>query len=79
MNPDGGDTGGYDTRTSAAIARYNRVAMGVVEESGIPVNDLNSYVKDWDSTHYKDICHFTDEAYVTIGKEVARRLDDMLY
>jgi len=78
MNPDGGDTGGYDTRTSEAIAQYNKIAAGVVKEHGISVNDLNSFVKDWDSTHYKDICHFTDSAYVTIGKEVARKLHEIL-
>ena len=78
MNPDGGSTGCNEPRTSEEIARYNQIAVEVVEKRGIPVNDLNAYVKAWGSDTYKDVCHFTDDAYAVIGEEVARRLKAML-
>ena len=78
MNPNSGSMGCNEPRTSEEIAKYNQIAVNIVAENNIPVNDLNDYVKDWGSDTYKDVCHFTDAAYTVIGKEVARRLDTMI-
>ena len=78
MNPDGGSEGGINPRSTATIDRYNRIAVDIVEKNGVIVNDLNEYVREWNSSCYKDTCHYTDEAFVALGKEVARRLGDML-
>lgn len=78
MNPDGGSEGGINPRSTATIDRYNRIAVDIVEKNGVIVNDLNEYVREWNSSCYKDTCHYTDEAFAALGKEVARRLGDML-
>lgn len=78
MNPDGGSTGGVNPRSSEIIARYNEIAVGIAEQNGVMINDLNKYVSGWDSKSYIDTCHFTPDAFSELGKEVARFLDEIL-
>jgi len=78
MNPVGGSTAGVNPRTNAAVDTYNRIATDIMEKNDIVINDLNTFVRSWGSECYKDTCHFTEEAFAAIGKEVAKRLSAML-
>ena len=78
MNPDGGDTGGVNPRSTESIARYNSIAVKIAAENGVEINDLNRYMRDWGSEQFKDTCHLTPEAFEVLGKEVARVLCEKL-
>lgn len=72
MNPSGQI--GINPRTNGEISRYNEIASAVAAKNGIAVNDLFALTKDWDSSYYKDYCHFTDEANEILGRAVAETL-----
>ncbi len=76
MNPSG--QLGANPRTNEEISRYNAIAQAVAENNHVPVNDLFAVTKQWDSTCYKDYCHFTEEANQRLGKAVAEALRPML-
>ncbi len=78
MNPVGGSTGGVNPRTNEAVDTYNRIAVEIMEKNGIVINDLNTFASNWGSECYKDTCHFTEAAFATLGKEVARRIGELL-
>lgn len=69
MNPSG--EVGLNTRTNGEISRYNEIAKVVARKNNILINDLFAVVKEWDSSYYKDYCHFTDEANQVLGQTVA--------
>ena len=71
MNPNG--TIGINPRTTAEIARYNDIAVSVLE-GDVVVNDLFAVTNDWDSDCYADYCHFTTDAFKELGKAVAEAL-----
>lgn len=73
MNPDGRQ--GVNVRTNGEISRYNAVAKAVAAEKGIAVNDLFALTVGWDSSYYKDYCHFAADANVLLGKAVAKALE----
>ena len=73
MNPSG--QMGINPRTNVEISRYNEIAKTVASKNNIPVNDLFAVTKDWDSSYYKDYCHFTDEANMALGQAVATTLN----
>lgn len=72
MNPDG--TQSENVRSNWEISRYNGVIRAVAADKELPVNDLFALTVGWEASFYKDYCHFTQEAYVLLGKEVARFL-----
>jgi len=72
MNPSGQI--GINPRTNEEISRYNEIASAVAAKNGIAVNDLFALTKDWDSSYYKDYCHFTDESNEILGRAVAETL-----
>lgn len=72
MNPSG--QVGINPRTDEQILRYNRIAAEVAEKNGVPVNDLFAVAQSWDSSCYRDYCHFTPETAKQLGKIVAARL-----
>ncbi|MGI6279973.1 MAG: SGNH/GDSL hydrolase family protein [Acutalibacteraceae bacterium] len=76
MNPNGSI--GLNPRSNSEIDRYNQVAVKVATEQGVLINDLNKITRDWGSECYADYCHFTKEAFQTLGKEVARYLKEFL-
>ncbi len=75
MNPSGQT--GVNPRTNGEISRYNEIAKGVADKNNIAVNDLFSITKKWDSSYYKDYCHFTDEANTVLGQAVATTLKSL--
>lgn len=78
MNPVGGSTGGVNPRTNEAVNTYNRIAAEIMEKNGIALDDLNAFARDFGSECYKDTCHYTEAAFATLGKEVARRILELL-
>ena len=61
-------------RSNEELDAYNRVAVEVMKECGVAVNDLNAYMRDWGSDCFADACHLTPAAYVRLGEEIAQRL-----
>ena len=43
-------------------------------ELGLDVIDLNGFCRDWDSTYYRDYCHFTEEGFALLAEEMTRRI-----
>ncbi len=72
MNP--GGKMGTNVRTDEEIDRYNAIARGVMERNGIPINDVNAFVRPWGSECFKDYCHLTTEGFAALGKYVAEQL-----
>ena len=72
MNPSG--QLGVNPRTNGEISCYNEIAKAVASKNNLPINDLFAITKDWDSTGYKDYCHFTEAANVVLGQAVAAAL-----
>ena len=77
MNPDGSDGG--NPRTTEQIQAYNRAAAEVCGEMDVPVNDLFAFTCGWDSTYFKDYCHFTEEANALLSAQVATWLDQRMF
>ena len=69
MNPNG-NMGG-NPRTTQQIREYNRVAEEICAELDVPANDLFDFTCDWDSTYFKDYCHFTEAANGVLSSRVA--------
>jgi lysophospholipase L1-like esterase len=61
-------------RSNESIDKYNKTASRIAMENGVEINDLNQYMKNWESKHYIDTCHPTPDAFAVLGKEVARVL-----
>ena len=76
MNPDNVHSKNY--RDNASIDRYNEIAVKIVKESGLIVNDLNELTKDLSGDCYLDYCHFTEDTAAFIGKAVADKLKSLL-
>lgn len=65
-------------RDNTMIDKYNEIAVKVVNDNGVVVNDLNYLTRNWKSDSYRDYCHFTEEASSIIGKAVADKLRKIL-
>ena len=76
MNPSG--KLGVNPRTNEEISRYNEIAKAVASKNNIPVNDLFAITKDWESSCYRDYCHFTEQANTVLGQIVATTLKSYL-
>ena len=72
MNPSG--ELGVNPRTNGEIAGYNGIMKTVAGERGVPFLDLFAVTADWDSSHYRDYCHFTEKANELLGTAVATAL-----
>lgn len=73
MNPNG--TIGINPRTTAQIANYNDIACDVAGENGVLINDLFAITNNWESDCYADYCHFTPNAFESLGMIVAETLN----
>ena len=76
MNPSG--LVGVNPRTNGEIDAYNQLAAETCAELGADVIDLNGFCRHWDSTCYRDYCHFTEEGFALLGEEMARRIQAYL-
>jgi len=76
MNPSG-ETG-INPRTNEEIIRYNEILKAVAGKNNLPINDLYEITKNWDSSYYKDYCHFAPAGNQILGKTVATVLKSFL-
>jgi lysophospholipase L1-like esterase len=72
MNPNG-DNGG-NPRSNEEISRYNGIIKSAAEKNNIFINDLYEVTKEWDSSYYRDYCHFTAASNAFLGQAVAATL-----
>ncbi len=54
-------------RTTEDLIAFNTVAVRVMKEQGVPVNDLFSVASLWGENAYIDSCHFNPEYYEKLG------------
>lgn len=61
------------TRRNADVLAYNRVAVSICNELGVPVNDLHAFVAERGAERMigADGVHFTPEAAAELGQRVA--------
>lgn len=76
MNPNGNPDG--NPRTTDELREYNRVALAVMAEEGIPVDDLFAMTENWGEDAFRDTCHFTDAANAELGHIVSGYLTEKL-
>ena len=76
MNPNG--VVGVNPRYNEDIEKYNQAAVKIATENNVTVFDLFEFTHSWTSECYRDYCHFTESAFATLGKEVAKKLKELL-
>ncbi len=69
MNPDG--IVPINPRTTKEIMLYNEKAKSVCKENGVEVNDLFALCENWGAETYKDYCHFMDQGYEALARQVS--------
>lgn len=69
MNPAG--LPAKNERTTAEIIEYNQAAIKVMASLGAGVDDLFATVKDLSADYYSDYCHYTEQGFELLGKQVA--------
>ena len=69
IHPDAAPLANY--RTNDDVRRYNAVARAVMDELGVPVNDLFSVLEDAPPSLYTDACHLTEAGYRQLADKVA--------
>ncbi len=74
--------GRYETmanpRSNEELAAYNRAAVRVMEELGVPVNDLAAFSAPFPVGYYRDEVHFTDEGSRLLAGAVADKIREWL-
>lgn len=70
MNPNGQQPA--NSRTTAEIAAYNEVALDVMEQLGVEVNDLFQFTSQWDSSYFNDFCHFAPKGNELLAEKVVQ-------
>ena len=76
MNPDGSRP--VNVRTTDDVRTYNAVARLVMNELGVPVNDLFTLMEKAPSTIYADYCHYTEAGYRILAQQVATTIRTVL-
>jgi len=76
MNPNG--VVGVNPRYNEDIEKYNQAAVKIAVENSVEIFDLYEFTRDWSSECYRDYCHFTESAFAALGKEVAKKLKELL-
>lgn len=76
MNPTGEQ--GVNPRSTEEIIEYNKIAKKAIEGEDVILNDLYEFTREWGSESYEDYCHYTKENFEILGKEVARKLRELL-
>lgn len=61
-------------RTNEEVDKYNSIAKEVMKECEIPVIDINSFMSDWPSECFVDLCHLTSDAYSRLGVMISKEL-----
>lgn len=69
---------GVNPRSNEEISRYNQAAKRTMDELGVQVDDVYTFLKDWDSDAYADYVHLTDDGFRILGGHVAQVIRDAL-
>ena len=78
MNPDLEATDQLNPRNDEIIDVYNGIATKIARENCIEINDLNKFMRNWGTEHYKDSCHLIPSSFELLGEEVARFLSEKI-
>ena len=65
-------------RTTEDVMRYNAVALDVMKELEVPVNDLFGTALAIPGELYADATHYTSEGYQILAEAVARALENYI-
>ena len=65
-------------RYNADIERYNAAAMALMDELGVPVNDLYSVSKNIDDSLHCDWVHFGEEGSKILAKAVTDKILEII-
>ncbi len=65
-------------RFNADIERYNTAAKALMDELGVPVNDLYTASKDIDDSLHCDWVHFGEEGSRILAKAVTEKILDII-
>jgi len=65
-------------RTTADVMRYNEAARRVMDELGVPVNDLFAVAQAIPPEQYADAVHLTVEGYRVLARAVADKLNEYI-
>lgn len=66
-------------RSNEEIRQYNGAASDVMKKQGVPVNDLYTLAeKEIPASLYRDYCHFKEEGYRILGRQVAKVIGENL-
>ena len=76
MNPDGSQ--GENLRTTEDVQKYNTVARSVMNDLGVPINNLFAVMEKAPSSLFADHCHFVEDGYRLLAKQVAYTIRPML-
>ena len=62
-------------RTPGMPEKYNKVALEIMEENGIEVNDLYSFVLPrMNEIQIPNNVHFTEAGYLALGEQVSKAI-----
>jgi acyl-CoA thioesterase-1 len=62
-------------RTTADVVRYNNAAKTVMQELGVPIDDLFEAAQIIPREQYADAVHFTSEGYRVLAQAVVRSME----
>ena len=65
-------------RSNEEIAEYNRAAVDVMAELGVPVNDLTAVAAEFPVEDFRDEVHFTEEGSRKLAEKVAEKIREYL-
>lgn len=66
-------------RRNEDVEWYNKIAIEVLTEEGVIINDLYGFTKEWTVEYYTDKTHFNEVGSELIGKKVAEVLKKELH
>lgn len=76
IHPDAPPLDNY--RNNDDVRRYNAAARAVMDELGVPVNDLFSVLENVPYSLYTDACHLTEAGYRLLAEKVASTICGLL-
>ncbi len=66
-------------RRNADVEWYNKIAVEVLAEEGVIINDLYDFTKEWTVEYYSDKTHFNEMGSEFLGNKVAEVLKNELH
>lgn len=66
-------------RRNKDIEAYNKIAMEIMNEEGVDIDNLYELAKLLGQDAYSDFTHFTDHGYQQLGKHIADKIKETLF